>query len=208
MSYGQTEDDHDHNHELNQLARAAQQYPERSYERRRALNQLANKIMQSRRLIRPKNDSLPPTVYEDIYREALNITLMEICKNIEKYDSKQDLLAWFNFLLGKRFIDCCRSWMPLDRLDLTRLDNCPEKESELPSEGLKEWIEEDPDRIFQKHIKSHPNATFQNLVLARIWEERKWEEISSELNVSKSTLCEFFQKQLKELAPDFREYLN
>jgi hypothetical protein len=208
MTYGQTEDDRDHNCELNQLARAAQQYPDRSYERRRALNQLASKIMQSKRLIRPKNDSLPPTVYEDIYCEALNITLMEICKNIEKYDSTRDILGWFNFLLGKRFIDCRGDWRPLDRLDLGRLDNCPEEDSNSQSEELKQFIEEDPDKIFTKNcLKSNPNATFQHLVLARIWEDRKWEEISSELNVPKATLCEFFKKQLKELTPYFREYL-
>jgi DNA-directed RNA polymerase specialized sigma24 family protein len=208
MSYGLTEGDLDRNRELNQLAKAAQQYPDRSYERRRILDKLANKVMQSKKLVHPRNDSLPPAVYEDIYREALNITLMEICKNIEKYDSTKDLLGWFNFVLNKRFIDCCRGWTPLDRIDLKRLDNFPKEESNLQSEALKQLIEEDPDKIFtKKHIKSNPNATFQHLVLARIWEDRKWEEISSELNVPKATLCEFFKKQLKELTPYFREYL-
>lgn len=208
----------DRDRTLNQLAREAQQYPDRSYERRRVLNQLVQKILQSGALVHPKNELLPPAVSEDLYREALNITLMEICRNIDKYDSQKDILAWMNFVLNKRFIDVCRieldnrkyldkNWKPID-LDILEHRSTESVDSTSPLDDLKELIEEDPNQIFTtKYVKGHPKANFQFLVLARIWEDRKWKEISIELNVPTATLCEFFKKQLKELTPYFKEYL-
>lgn len=201
MTHGQTEDDR----ELNQLAMEAKQYPERSYQRRRSLNRLANKIFQST-LYRPHCDSLPPAVSEDLYREALNITVMEICKNIDKYDASRDVLGWVNFLLKNRYIDLLRRWKPMPSLDdIAPLEFIPDTSA---SADLKQWIEADPDGLFtRKHIKRNPNATFQFIVLARIWEDRKWEDISADLNVPIATLCEFFKKQLHELKPYFKDYL-
>lgn len=201
MTHGQTEDDR----ALNQLAREAKQYPERSYERRRILNRLANKIFQST-IYRPHCDSLSPAASEDLYREALNITVMEICKNIDKYDESRDILGWVNFLLKRRYIDLLRP-----RKTMPSLDDigpiCYEPDPSASAE-LKQWIEADPDGIFtRKHIKRNPDATFQFIVLARIWEDRKWGDISAELNISNSTLCEFYKKQLKELTPYFKEFL-
>lgn len=216
MSDVQNEDDLDR--KLNQLAKEAQRYPDRSYERRRVLNQLVQKILQSGTLVHPKYELLPPAVSEDLYHEALNITLMEICKNIDKYDLNKDILAWVNFVLNKRFLDVCRkeqdsrkyldkNWKPID-LEILEHRATESVDSSSPLADLKELIEEDPNQIFTtKYVKGHPNATFRFLALARIWEDRKWKEISKELNVPTATLCEFFKKQLKELTPYFKEYL-
>jgi DNA-directed RNA polymerase specialized sigma24 family protein len=216
MSDVQNEDDLDRT--LNQLAKEAQGYPDRSYERRRLLNQLVQKILQSGTLVHPKHELLPLAVSEDLYHEALNITLMEICKKVDKYDLNKDILAWVNFVLNKRFIDICRkeqdirkyldkNWKPID-LEILEHRATESVDSSSPLDDLKELIEEDPNQIFtNKYVKGHPNATFQFLALARIWEDRKWKEISNELNVPTATLCEFFKKQLKELTPYFKEYL-
>lgn len=216
MSYAQNEDDRDRT--LNQLAREAQQYPDRSYERRRILNKLMHKILHSGALVHPRNELLPAAVSEDLYREALNITLMEICKNFDKYESEKDILGWVNFVLNKRFIDCCRkylntrryvdkNWSPLD-IDILEHRATESTDGLTQAEDLKQLIEEDPHKIFtKKYIKGNPKATFQFIVLARIWEGRKWKELSTELNVPSATLCEFFKKQLKELTPYFKDYL-
>lgn len=215
-SYAQNEDDRDRT--LNQLAREAQQYPDRSYERRRTLNKLVQQILQSGALAHPKDELLPSAVSEEIYREALNITLMEICKNLDKYEDQKDILGWVNFVLKKRFIDGCRKYRnntkylhkngsPID-LDILEHRSNEAGDCATQSPDLKQFIEEDPDKIFtKKYIRDNPKATFQFLVLARIWEGRTWQEISTELNVPKATLCEFFKKQLKELTPYLREYL-
>ncbi|RMG12244.1 MAG: sigma-70 family RNA polymerase sigma factor [Cyanobacteria bacterium J055] len=184
----------------------AKQYPDRSYERRRILNRLANKIFQSPKLHRPHCDSLPPAISEDLYREALNITVMEICKKIDKYDSSRDVLGWVNFLLKNRFIDLLRKWKNMPSLD--EIDPIGSEPDPSASADLKQWIEADPDGFFtRKHIKKNPKATFQFIVLARIWEDRKWEDISAELNISNSTLCEFYKQQLRELKPYFKDFL-
>ncbi len=206
-------DNMDDDLELNQLAEEAPQYPERSYKRRRTLNLLAIKILQSRKLTRPHNDSLPPAVSEDLYHEALNITVMEICKKIDEYDSTRgDILGWANFLLKRRFIDLVRKW----RSHNCRPFNLNDIEHHLgtwdgshsASEELKQVIEEDPDGVFTRtHIRRNPQATFQFLVLARIWEDRRWQDISTELEVPQATLCEFFQRQLNELKPYLQDYL-
>ncbi|MEL7038116.1 MAG: hypothetical protein AAFO04_21245 [Cyanobacteria bacterium J06592_8] len=213
--------------QLNQLAREAQQYPKKSYERRRVLNILMDKILKSGRLARPKKSSsfLPASVYEDLYNETLSIMMMEMCQNIDKYNPEQDVMAWCNFLIDKRFKDCCNqytrrglTYLPKGKKNediaslpnLEDLDNfIPSAEDDSESQQLQNLIEENPDQIFTKEfIKGQPQATFQFLALAKIWQDRKWREISDELNVPVSSLCEFYKKRLKEFTPYFREYLQ
>ncbi|MGB3191469.1 MAG: hypothetical protein WBB43_18835 [Limnoraphis sp.] len=213
--------------QLNQLAREAQQHPKGSYERRRALNVLMDKILKSGRLAHPKKGSFPfpASVYEDLYNEARSMMMMEICQNIDKYNPEQDVMAWCNCILNYRFIDCFNqytrrglTYLPkgeknedfaslpnLEDLDTFRLP--AEQSSE--SQELQSLIEENPDNIFTKEsIKGQPKATFQFLALAKIWQDRKWKEISAELNVPVSSLCEFYKKRLKEFTPYFQEYLQ
>lgn len=213
--------------QLNQLAREAQQHPKGSYERRRALNLLMDKILKSDRLIRPKKGSFPfpASIYEDLYNEAKSIMMMEICQNIDRYNPEQDVMAWCNFLLDKRFTDCFNqytrrglTYLPKGEKneDVASLPNLEDLDSfRLPAEQISEsqelqsLIEENPDNIFTKeYIKGQPKATFQFLAMAKIWQDRKWKDISAELNVPVSSLCEFYKKRLKEFTPYFREYLQ
>lgn len=212
---------------LNQLAREAKQHPPRSYERRRALNILVNKILTSGRLAHPRKGScpFPASVYEDLYNEALNNTLMEICQKIDNYNPEQDVMAWCNFLLDKRFTDCFNqytrrglTYVPKGEKnkDVTSLPNLEDLDNFVPppervseSQEIQQLIEENPDNIFSKeHIKGQPKANFQFLAQAKIWQDRKWKDISVELNVPVSSLCEFYKKRLKEFTPYFREYLQ
>lgn len=221
--------------QLNQLARLAGQHPPRSYERRKTLNQLVEAILVSGRLAHPQRGSfpLPSSVYEDLYSEALSITLMEICQKIEQYDPTRDVMAWCNFILTNRFKD---AWSKYERGGVTQVPQLkhssrsstnnasnilirpnledldrwqPPQEKISQSEQLKQLIEENPDNMFsQESIRGQPKATFQFLAIAKIWQDRKWKEISSELNVPSSSLCDFYQKQLNRFKPYFREYLQ
>jgi hypothetical protein len=172
--------------QLNQLAREAQQYSKGSYERRRALNLLMDKILKSGRLIRPKKGSFPfpVSIYEDLYNEAKSIMMMEICQNIDRYNPEQDVMAWCNFLLDKRFTDCFNqytrrglTYLPKGEKneDVASLPNLEDLDSfRLPAEQISEsqelqnLIEENPDNIFTKeYIKGQPKATFQFLAIAK-----------------------------------------
>jgi hypothetical protein len=205
---------------LNQLATEAQQHPPRSYERRRMLHLLIDRILKSGRLLRPgQGYKLPASVYEDVYNEALSNTLMEICQKIDNYNPEKDVMAWCNFLFSKRFTD---SYNQSIRQGLTYIGRdsetptiedldyfipAPERTSE--SQELQKLIEENPGNLFTKdHVKGQPRATFQFLALAKIWQDQKWKDISSELNVPVSSLCDFFNKRLKEFTPYFQEYLQ
>jgi hypothetical protein len=151
--------------------------------------------------------------------------MMEICQNIDRYNPEQDVMAWCNFLLDKRFTDCFNqytrrglTYLPKGEKneDVASLPNLEDLDSfRLPAEQISEsqelqnLIEENPDNIFTKeYIKGQPKATFQFLAIAKIWQDRKWKDISAELNVPVSSLCEFYKKRLKEFTPYFREYLQ
>jgi hypothetical protein len=206
---------------LNQLAIEAQQHPPRSYERRKALSLLADKILNSDRLASPQKRTFPyhSSLYEDLYNEALSNTLMEICQKIDRYNPEQDVMAWCNFLLGKRFTDSFKQYINRGITHIARGCETPTIEAlnhfipapEQISESLElqKLIEENPGNLFtQDHVKGQPRATFQFLALAKIWQDQKWKEISSELNVPVSSLCEFFNKRLKEFKPYFQDYLQ
>ncbi len=213
--------------QLNQLATDAQQHPKGSYKRRRTLNLLMDKILKSGRLAHPKKGSFPfpASVYEDLYHEALSAMMMEICQNIDKYNPQQDVMAWCNCILNYRFIDCFNqyarrglTYLPKGEKneEVTSLPNLEDLDNFIPaseqlsqSQELQHLIEENPDNIFTKEsIKGQPQATFQFLALAKVWQDRKWKEISAELNVPVSSLCEFYKKRLNEFTPYFREYLQ
>ncbi len=216
---------------LNQLATEAQQHQPRSYERRRVLHLLIDQILKSGHLAHPSGGWLPAGVYEDIYNEALGNTLMEICQKIDKYNPEQNVMAWCNFLLNKRFIDSLNQYTRRGMTHIPRgsqnhqdennqyvttLPNLEDLEHFIPrseriseSQELQKLIEENPGNLFTKdHVKGQPRATFQFLALAKIWRDQKWKEISSELNVPVSSLCDFFNKRLKEFKPYFQEYLQ
>lgn len=75
------------------------------------------------------------------------------------------------------------------------------------SETVRQYIEDDPAKLFQKHIREHPQATFQAIALARL-DGKSWKEMSESWGVGIAALNNFFQRRLKELAPEIRRYVQ
>ncbi|MGB7442741.1 MAG: hypothetical protein WA919_16880 [Coleofasciculaceae cyanobacterium] len=75
------------------------------------------------------------------------------------------------------------------------------------SDKIRQYLEEDPDKLFQKHIRNHPEATFQTIALGRL-EGKTWKEMSESFQVAIPALSNFFQRRLKELAPEIRKYVQ
>ncbi len=210
---------------LQQLAIYAQQQPPRSSQRQLALNRLVNAILQCDRICHPQRGMWHPSLYEDLYSEALQKTLLEICKKIDSYNPERPVMAWVNFLLDKRFIDvvneyrrrgltyispanCKEAIISLPYLD--ELDSfTPGEQTQLDAQMLQQFIEDDPENLLRnEHLRGHPEANFQYLALVRFVEDKTWEEISTELEISVQTLCSFFNRRLEKLIPYFRKYLQ
>jgi hypothetical protein len=201
---------HSNDRQLNELAKEAQQYPVRSYERRRALTCLIEGIKQSGQVShRPYKGqfSYPPSMYQEFYNDALNTTFLEICQKIDKYKPDRDVMAWCNFLLKKRFLDILADYQKINN----ELEPLPQTLPGLSdSEKIRHLIvDENPGNMFTEEcIQGNPKANFQFLAIARIWEDRTWQDISSKLKIPVSSLCEFYQRKLREFIPFFREYLT
>jgi hypothetical protein len=81
------------------------------------------------------------------------------------------------------------------------------EETPFLSETVRQYIEEDPARLFQKHIRAHPQATFQAIALARL-NGKTWKEMSESFGIGIPALNNFFQRRLKEVAPEIRKYVQ
>lgn len=210
---------------LNELALAAKAAVT-SNERKVALNLLVEGMYIADRFCYPNNASfsLPPGVYEYVYNEAIQITLLEICQNIDNYNPNHDVMAWVNFLLSRRFSDVRNKYvrhgireLPKDSKNPVVSLNEPEtiekfwrkEEAESKSQQFREFITEDPDNIFTKeHIQNRPDANFRVIVLERIWGGKTWENISEELRIPIPTLCSFYHRCLKKFRNYFQEYFQ
>jgi hypothetical protein len=209
---------------LQQLAIAAKQHPLLSPQRQLALNRLVNKILQSDSLSHPQKESWSPNLYEDLYNEALQKTLLEICQKIDSYNPEHPVMAWVNYLLDKRLRDVVKKYLNQGLTNIQqsnqkqRVISLNELEDSLISEEqplsdwqlLQQFLEEDPENLLRnEYIRGHPQASFQYIAIARLVEEKTWEEISTELNnMSIQTLCSFFHRRLRKLMPYFQKYLQ
>jgi hypothetical protein len=209
---------------LQELALEAQQHPAQSPTRQKLLNNLVVQIMQSQQLGHPQRGAWPPQLYEDLYNEALQRTLLEVCQKIENYNSQHAVMAWVNFLLNKYFIRVLNdnrrfglTYLPtheqgktptlrsLDALDW----DIPVEESLADDRLLQQFLAEDPENLLkQEHLRERPEITFQWLAMAKVVQDRTWEEISGELDISIQTLCSFFNRRLQKLTPYFRRHLQ
>ncbi len=215
----------DFDERLQQLAIEAKQQPPLSPQRQLLLNRLVNKILQSNRLSHPQRGfwSWSPSLYEDLYNEALQKTLLEICQNIDNYNSEHPVMAWVNCLLKNRFRDVVKKYrnqgitnipqsnpnatvISLSELEYSLISEEP---TMTESQVLGRFLEDDPENLLKnEHIRGHPQASFQYIAIARFVEEKTWEEISAELNdISIQTLYSFFHRQLHKLMPYFQKYL-
>ena len=88
------------------------------------------------------------------------------------------------------------------------IENIPQPEIEQPlSEQLRAYLENDPNNLLQKHIRAHPEATFQVIALKRL-EGISWKELSETFNIQIPALSNFFQRHLQKIAPEIKRYIQ
>jgi hypothetical protein len=128
----------DENQLLQQLVSEAQAHPARSPRRRIALTKLLSKISESKDLSKQAKWREIPN-FQDIYNQALNITLQEISERLDNYDSNRPFMAWVNNTFNYRFLDV---YNKDKRKGITNLPN-PVKEITDPSKERLQFIEID-----------------------------------------------------------------
>ncbi len=88
------------------------------------------------------------------------------------------------------------------------IENIPQPELEQPlSEQLRAYLENDPNNLLQKHIRAHPEVTFQVIALKRL-EGISWKELSETFNIQIPALSNFFQRHLQKIAPEIKRYIQ
>lgn len=215
--------DEDSELQLKCLAIDIQQHLPLSDRRQLLLSILVNRIWHSPNLARPQERLWSPDLYEDLYNEALQKTMLEICQKIDCYNPKYPVMAWINFHLKTQFT---RTVSDRYRRGVTYLPEAErrtfspysldELERDVPSEEaigetrlLHQFLAEDPENLLQvESIKGNRRVTFQFLALAKFVEDRTWTDIAADLEIPLQTLYSFFYRRLKELIPYFRKYLQ
>lgn len=215
--------DEDSELQLKQLAIDIQQQTSLSDRRQLLLSILVNKIWHSPNLAHPQKSLWSPDLYEDLYNEALQKTMLEICQNIDDYKSEYPVMAWINFYLNRQFerviSDRYRqgvTYLPVTERKTFSPLFLDELERDVPSEAtiseaklLRQFIEEDPENLLQvEYIMGNRRVTFQFLALAKFVEDRTWTDIATDLEIPLQTLYSFFYRRLRELIPYFRKYLQ
>ena len=200
--------------ELRERALEAQRHPPRSLHRRAALTKLVEGILRSNRIARPYRYQYPE-FYEDIHAEAIQKTALYICDKIDSYDLERGpVMRWFNYFLETRFFrEAAREIVGTPNVvvsDPVAIDRLSSKEniSPLLSEELIKYIQEDPEELLKnlKH-KVYKQVNFADLICRRM-AGQKWKNISLDLGVKTSTLSDFYQRCLKEIAPQIQRYFE
>lgn len=211
--------------QLKQLAITAQKHPPQTEARRIALTKLINGILSSGKLFRPAPSRLPSnffSVYEEIYDEAKQELMLHVCQKIHEYDPERgSVMRWVNYLMDLRFFNkaignfrdrrenrVSQTIPTLDDLDNFEPENLsPPEPNPLLSEIVRGYIEEDPEGILRTaYIESHPQATFQILLLKRLAGE-SWQIIAKDLGVAVPTLSSFYQRSFKKMAQKIQDDL-
>lgn len=154
------------------------------------------------------------------YQDALQQTWVYFCQNIcegntgEPYNpSRGTVVTWLNFYLKRRLQDfyiedqkqkakIVSSHSGQYKSDATQktvdpIDNLVAK-PDIPFllEEVAKWVETDPDGELRTiHITNHPEVTAQVLILRRLPPEESWKDLSTEFNLTISTLSSFYQRQ-------------
>jgi DNA-directed RNA polymerase specialized sigma24 family protein len=209
---------------LQKIAIAAQQPPPSGKQQQIALNRLVKGILQSNRLGHPQRSQWATALYEDLYNEALQKTLLEICQKIDRYNPEHPVMAWVNFYLKINFSNVVQDYQRLGLTYVPRSEqvhnNClpslddldryvPVQETLTDDQLLRQFLVEDPENLLKaERLRERPNVTFQFLALAKFVEDRTWAEISDNLDISIQTLCSFFNRRLQKLMPYFHKHLQ
>lgn len=209
---------------LQNLATEAQKHPARSSQRQLAISRLVNGIWRSPKLGHPQKGCWSDSFYTEIYHEALQKTLLEVCHRIELYNPQYPVMAWVNFRLGKQFINAVNDYRKKGITDIPKaqqkepiclpnLDNLSERLSVRESNDeellLRQFIEQDPEKLMRtEFVKDRPEITFQILAKAKFIEDLSWTEIADKWDIAPTTLCSFFYRRLKKMTPYFKKYLQ
>ncbi|GAB4550079.1 MAG: hypothetical protein Tsb0014_44670 [Pleurocapsa sp.] len=197
---------------LKRMGLAAQKYRPNSELRTYALTELIKAIKLSGRLCRPHLNKFSPQLYQTLYEEALAETFAYLCLKIEEYDPERGnkkFMNWVNFNLDKFILKCYAQYhkyleynLPLLR-DLDQISQPLDDPYETPnlSELLYQYILQDTNKLFQNtHIRNYPQASFQNIALAK-FSGKNWSEIASELQLPISTVSGFYNRWCSRFAP-------
>lgn len=74
-------------------------------------------------------------------------------------------------------------------------------------EGVRHYLETDPEGLCQKHIRHHPQATFQRIALSYL-DGVMWKDLAKTLGVDIPSLSTFYQRNLKAIAPHIRKFIE
>lgn len=200
--------------QLRKLAIEAQQHPPYSELRQYALGELIEAIRLSGRLCHPHRGRFSPQFYDLLYDEAVNETLIYVCRKIDKYDPERGerrFMTWVNYRLDKVMLEVWYKFKEPNTLNLPSLTNFEEivQQEESPSlfEIVRQCLEEDSGNIFkQAHIRKRPDANFSAIALAR-FSGKSWEDISEGFGIPLPTLSSFFQRCCEKFRPNFQQYL-
>jgi DNA-directed RNA polymerase specialized sigma24 family protein len=208
---------------------AIQACPTHSLKRQKIMQQLVQGILQSGRLGHPQRSLWSASLYEDLYNEALQKTLMDICQKLDQYNAEHPVMAWVNFRLNCHFIEVVKDYqkqgitqMPKDGglmpVRFPDLEDLPlwvaqaplsETDADVEKSQLQQFLRQDPEGLFQKQrLRDRPEVSFQTLAIAKYINGQSWSEIAQSLNIPVQTLCSFFNRQLKPLIPYFKKYLE
>ena len=197
---------------LQKMVERTCQYSPRSPERQRGLTQLVRAIERSGKLWK---ENVP------YYEEAKQQMWLYFCRNLceattanAPYDpNRSQVTTWLDNYLKRRLHDLKvengQSKTSFNDPNIPEPSAPPQTPPIL--EDVEEWVKNDPDgELSNTHIKGHPHANCQVLILRRLPPRRSWKEISQELNLPIATLSCFYQRKclprLKKFGED-RGYL-
>jgi hypothetical protein len=123
-------------------------------------------------------------------------TLLSLAVIIQQSSRQGDLL----YEVAQELVD-----LPPRLIQSEDLNAVEIAQEEKPSlvDLLKQYVEDDPDKLLQKSIKGYPQLTLQVVILARL-EGTSWTSLSQQYGVKIPTLSNFFQRSLISLAPKIR----
>jgi DNA-directed RNA polymerase specialized sigma24 family protein len=106
--------------------------------------------------------------------------------------------------------------LPLDKIQAKApltLDNMGAKDpsAEACSDGqlVRDFLRTDPENMLRtSHVTGRPDITFQKIVWAKFVDDKIWDDMAQEWDISISTLSSFYKRTLHKLKPYFQKYLG
>jgi DNA-directed RNA polymerase specialized sigma24 family protein len=179
-----------------------------SAERRKALNHLLRAVQKSGRVWRGTGD---------LYEEALSQTMITVSQKLcEKYNPELGLfLPWFNACLRNQYRDqlraakCQRSHRRPPKLGYE--ENLPDPIEQIAApidvtpyldtwESFLTWLEADVDGTLRAcYIQGNPQANCQSLAYLRIFLGKEWQQIATELGLSRGAVTSHWCRRCEPL---------